>query len=42
MFTGIIEEKGEVVEIKRNGTDSFIRIRTKKSLMMFGSETVLR
>ena len=32
MFTGIIEEKGEVVEIKRNGTDSFIRIRTKKIL----------
>lgn len=32
MFTGIIEEKGEVVEIKRNRTDSFIRIRTKKIL----------
>ena len=32
MFTGIIEEKGEVVEIKRNGTNSFIRIQTKKIL----------
>lgn len=32
MFTGIIEEKGEVVEIKRNGMNSFIRIRTKKIL----------
>lgn len=32
MFTGIVEEKGEVVEIKRNGTDSFIKIRTKKLL----------
>ncbi len=32
MFTGIIEEKGEAVEIKRNGMNSFIRIRTKKIL----------
>lgn len=32
MFTGIIEEKGEVVEIKRNGMNSFIRILTKKIL----------